>query len=385
MKSVWTAFSAFLVMTACTRETSVTEDKFLPLSRSASNRLMAVTGLISGGEKGEVLVLNLTEGRIHHVSQPVSKDAFLRAPLGDPNFYVINRWGHENIQIFSRETLTPSMKQRSYAAEGITVEHEGKAITLTPNLQDLAVTPRGTFLSAMGARHLFRVNLDLGSVDERISLQEYADGDGLPEATYLHWDGKRTWLQLQRLDGGKMHEKQQWEVTDYSSVLVLDDEIRKINLTYKNPVTDFISGSGGELFVATAGEWVETEDGAIESLQLDTLESVVTPVTEKLIKGSILDFRVSETAFWVVALQPSGERVLVKVGRDGKGLKILPRGDGENPKSLQGLELDRERGLLYVGVNCHGQPKIRLYDMDTLAIRAEIPVSLPVAQLVLVE
>jgi len=193
--------------------------------------------------------------------------------------YVLNRWGHDNVEVFDGEDNFEKVSEFSTGAG--------------TNPQDIAfISENKAYVTCYDTTNLLIVNPTTGEHLGTIDLSEYADDDGIPEmhkmVAFKFLGKSRVYVTIQRLD------RDDWFApTDKSYIVELDGDkdtiIRAIQLTQVNPSTAPVL-DGIHILVGETGSWFDGEDGGIERINIFTNEAEGFIVSEAELGGNIVDF-----------------------------------------------------------------------------------------------
>jgi DNA-binding beta-propeller fold protein YncE len=219
-------------------------------------------------------------------------------------------------------------------------------------------------------------NPETGATLDTISLAAFADGDHLPEMARLALIGNHLFVAVQRLD-----RLNGYAPTAYSLVIVIDTETNTvldvdpstpgtqgITLTAKNPVTTFsYVPESGRLLIGCAGKFLQN-DGGIEAIDVNTLQSLGLISTEAQLGGDIGDLEwYSPTHSYAIVSNASFDASLVSFNPatgDRLGTVRSPGGF-----SLPDCAID-DRGEIYVADNGFTSAGLYVYRAGTDALIA---------------
>ncbi len=231
------------------------------------------------------------------------------------------------------------------------------------NPQDFAAfSDDRAYVSRFNASDLLVVNPGEGEVLETVDLSAYADGDGIPEASWMLMLGGKLYLVLARLDDG------QYPV-DYSSLLVIDgpsgeieEEVRLSSTNpFGRPRPDPVSGG---VVLCESGDWQE-KDGGIELFYPADNSLSGLLVTEEQLGGDAVDaVLVSEDKGYAIVGRPaeSGSRTVLisfdpSTGEASEPLLSAERWD------YASLELSPDGRELWLADRTREDPGIRIFDV----------------------
>jgi hypothetical protein len=305
----------------------------------------------------------------HNCVEPTSSDPAARWALG--RVYVVNRFGADNIQVLDPANDFATLLQFS--------------VGNGTNPQDIAVVSASkAYVTLLNADYLLVVNPATGAPLDSIPLVDFADADGIPEATKLIVYGERLFVALQRLFA--------FAPTAYSSVAVVDlttdtvvdaDPVepgaQAIRLSGRNPVSDFaVDPSSGRLLIATAAAYGVNDDGGVEGIDPAALTTTGFETTEALLGGEVND----------IAVGAGGERFAVRSGfnfDDPSAVVGYATDTGlvaQTVYATAGFSLGdietNDRGELWVCDRTFASPGLRVFAVsDGAAIAGPIDVGLP--------
>jgi hypothetical protein len=369
----------FLLLAGCNRGPTAQEDPSQPFCPKGITEDAGVSPSVpppwkhlvlatSDYQTGSVSRIHLEDARVERDFLPVHSDAIVRAPVGSPRIYVVNRLGGDNLQVVSRRTSQTLLQC---------------ALGRGTNPQDIAVLDdRTAYITRLRSTQLLKLDLTSGRF-KTIDLSGFADADGFPEMTRMLVVGSRLLVQLQRLD-----TRNGFIPSGKSQVAIVDiarDRVQSaLDLLYANPTSDFKRGNDGMIYVAGAGK-LGVEDGGIEALDPDSLRSAGSVIEEKELHGDLVDFEILSPTLGVAIVSTPKSRLVAfnpTTHRRLPGEPLLSPPD----YSLQGLALDRFRGLLYLADRTRGGPAIRLFDSASLQEKPNrFDLGLPPYQMVLTD
>ena len=217
-------------------------------------------------------------------------DAKVRV-FGD-RVYVINRLGHDNIIVLSKDDLATPITQ--YSTGNGTNPHEIAVASDTK-----------AYVTLYARDYLLVVNPATGDSLGAIDLSSFSDADGLPEASQMARFGNHLFVAIQRLN------RDTFLPTDFSTIAVIDTQAD--TLVDVEPETDGIQGirlqttqpfghtqRAGRWIIASVGSF-GTQDGGIEVVNLLTLKTEGIVLSESVLGGDVGPLSMlSDTAGYVV-------------------------------------------------------------------------------------
>ncbi len=191
------------------------------------------------------------------------------------------------------DTLTVVQPEAPFA---VTAQH---SLGSGANPQNLVLLPSGDAMVTLLERdYLLVVDPDTGEETARIDLAWASDADGTPEACHIAWAEDLVAVTLQRLD----RTSATWDPTGPGWVVLVDPVtlevvdadavapgLDAIELSHANPSPYADLGwHDGLLIVPTTG-FYGALDGGVEAVDVSTMTSIATLVTEEALGGDITD------------------------------------------------------------------------------------------------
>jgi len=308
----------------------------------------------------------------HPCVETVSSDPVARWAFG--LIYVVNRFQADNIQILDPSNSFHTVRQFS--------------VGNGTNPQDIAVvSPTKAFVSLLNAPYLLVVDPSTGTLTDSISLAQFADGDGNPEAARM-WSygaGSRIFVALQRLQDFAPVGTSYIAVIDGDADTVLDVDrdtpgVQAIQLNGANPNTDLAwDPSTHRLLVGTVGNY-GVLDGGVEAIDPDTYQDFGFETTEAKLGADLGDVAVSADgkAYVTLADVASGPSKLVRYDR-ATGLQAGAALFSTDNFALGDIEVN-DLGELWLCDRTFINPGLRVFDTATNAqIAGPISTGLPPA------
>jgi len=308
----------------------------------------------------------------HPCVESVSSDPVARWAFG--LIYVVNRYQADNIQI-----LDP--------ANGFHTVREFSVGNGT-NPQDIAVvSPTKAFVSLLNAPYLLVVNPSTGALTDSISLAQFADGDGSPEAArmWIYGAGARIFVALQRLQDFAPVGTSYIAVIDGDADTVLDVNpdapgVQAIQLVGTNPNSDLAwDATRHRLLVCTVGNY-GVLDGGVEAIDPDTYQALGYETTESQLGAQLGDVAVSPSgkAYVTLADVADGPSKLVRYDRD-TGAAVGAALFSTDNFALGDIEVN-ELGELWLCDRTFTNPGLRVFNTATdAAIAGPISTGVPPA------
>ncbi len=161
--------------------------------------------------------------------------------------------------------------------------------------QDIAVVgARQAYVSRFDSAELLQLDPVSGLVTGTIDLTFLADSDGIPEMGTMILDGPHLFLQLQRLDQSDAQRKVSppsfMAVIDVRTNQLVDADpetrgVQAIELAGRRPAYKMILESQNRrLYVSVPAGFFDPFEGAVEEIDLDTLQSLGFITTEGLLQ-----------------------------------------------------------------------------------------------------
>jgi len=287
---------------------------------------------------------------------PVHSDARVRWYGG--RFYVVNRFGADNIQVHDGATYA-FIRQFSVGNGS--------------NPYDIAfASPTKAYVTRWASPDLWIVNPATGAHTGTISLAALADADGKPEMDRLIMVGPLLFVSLQRVDqaGGFLP-------TDSSLVAVLDTRTdtlvdcdpahpgtQGILLPLVNPVTPFVFDEPRtRLYLGCVGRYGQL-DGGIVAVDPANLVAAGVVAREDSLAGDVLDLAWhSETRAFAIVSDASFNTQLIRwspVSGDREATLYAPGGF-----SLADAEVTPDGSEVWVCNSSFGSPGLRVFSATT--------------------
>lgn len=262
------------------------------------------------------------------------------------------------------------------------------------NLQDLIPLSldRG-WASALGNSKIVEVDLRTGEVLNGVEVQEDEndrDTDGSLDPSYLYFGNGVFGAYFQRLNGYAVVRPAKllrWNVDGQ----VLESR----NLVFKNPVTEF-KRVGDSVYLGGADVRVlnelteESKKGGIEKMTAE-LETVGVVITEKKLKGDLLDFEILRKDFGVAAVGTPDARLVAFNPETGEAYdeEKFPPIVEKGYRFVQVLHDVAEKRLLVAdkgSADGSVRPKIRVFDENMVEQKDKaIELPLPPVQILRID
>jgi len=323
----------------------------LEVQKSGKTLAVTTTNFQTGA-----LALFDVENRLAQLNfSPIFSDAIVKSFSESSDIFVLNRLGADNIQRIDRKT-------------GQTVQQFSLGVGVNP--QDMVVVGENAYVSCLQIPELLKVNLTTGAIIKRISLGQFSDSDGTPEAARMILKGNELWVQLQKLS-----QKNSFVPAGTALIVIIDTSSDMISETVKlkgtNPITEFKRAPDGKWLVADAGLVGSQSkyDGGIEIIDQEKRESLGFISTESQLGGDLVDFEcINQMECLAIISKPQTELVLIDF-ETGSKLRTLWSSSGYY---LRQILRDEESGLVYVADADPAEPKIRVWDEKTLGQRIDL-------------
>jgi hypothetical protein len=308
--------------------------------------------------------------------EPVSTDAVAYYDVAEDKIFVVNRYLADNIQIVDTDSLFTTIGQYSVGNGS------------NPHDMRLAGSAKA-YVSRFEWKTLLVCHPYTGDSLGVIDLSPLADDDGIPEMDRMEIVGGRLFVTLNSID----HTT--WQPNGPGKIAVIDTEadtlidcnpdlpgVQPIVLNLEDPYTELRYDScRGELYVGCLGVW-GVEDGGIEIIDPESLESKGVLVTEEDLGGDVSDVVPAPGGGgYAVVLEavpwPGNFARLVRFDEaTGAVTDTLFQQTSGYGSSLAGIELNRQREL-YLCDRDLAQPGVRIYDTMTDTEIAFVDVGLP--------
>lgn len=343
-------------LNGCSSETEQATSGFQPLQSTTHNRLALLQATPGEGE-GKLTIFHLDEGRVSEASHRPDFDPTMRVVPESDEVVVLNRVKKGGVLVFDKKTLSLKANYRVLPSNEY------------PNFQDVMPLGNGeVYLSSYETSDLYRVRLSDGKVLKTISLKEFADDDGVPEAFKMYRHGGEVLLTLQRLKRPSLLP------TDYSSVLFIDAEKDVVQKEEKlkclNPAGPIRKFSDKTVVVACHGSWEKANDGTLEVIDLENQTTRGEIWTSSQLGGRPMDI-VSMSPLFLATILYTPEfklrlsTVFGMAGDKSAEVALLGAGDQTYPTGYRTLAMDLERRLLWVGQDGPKDRFLIAYSLDT--------------------
>jgi YVTN family beta-propeller protein len=258
----------------------------LPARAAPTNGYILTTDYTSG----TLSVVDLATRVVTCDVATVSSDPMARCYRG--LIYVVNRYGHDNIQVIDPAQGYATVRQFS--------------VGNGTNPQDIAfASPSKAYVSRLGSPDLLIVDPSTGTTLGTIPLAAWADADGNPEAAHLAVVGDLLFVALGRLANFVPADTGLVVVVDMRADTLYDADpltpgTQVVKLRGLNPGTDFavLPGTGPfadtHLYIGCSGRW-GAWDGGVEDIVVPApagppgaIRSAGFAITEAALGGDIM-------------------------------------------------------------------------------------------------
>jgi len=319
---------------------------------------------------GSYSIVNIETMEVSRNVMTIHSDALPKCLGG--RFFVLERFGADTVTLVDNKSPFNILSQYSVEAGSNPVDmdllSEETGIVTRNNLTRPAI-----------------ISLVDGSLNtEAIDLSNFADSDGIPEASAVKVIEGKIFIALQLLDRGTPL----WDPTGPGKVVVLNSE--NFDLIDVNPATpqeDLIVLSGANplvpfyespvdtsrILIAEVGFYGQT-DGGIEGIDVNTYEKTGFIITEEVLGGDI--------SAWVVVDEHTGYAAISKLNYAGDKIVRFDPSSGRvtrdsiiesGPFTLTGMALTRDGKLLVVSRDLNN-PGIYIIDANTGNVITSSPV-----------
>ena len=225
-------------------------------------------------QTGHFATINLEDQSVKIYELNLSSDAVTKTI--NHKIYVVNRYGQDNITVFSPNDFSKPIIQ--FSTGNGTNPHD---IVLVNN--DKA------YVTLFEKGYLLVVNPNTGAELKRIDISFYADKDGIPEADQMVIVHNTVYVTLQKLD-----RYNQYQPAENGAILMIDtindSIIGSIALSGQNPYDMAYSELMDKLIISETGSFYDLTDGGIETIDLDTNQPSGFILTESNLGGNITEF-----------------------------------------------------------------------------------------------
>jgi hypothetical protein len=304
----------------------------------------------------------------------VHSDAVVRWYGG--RVYVVNRFGQDNIQVIDPAQGYATVQQFSTGNGS--------------NPQDIAfLSPTKAYVSRLGSSSLLIVNPQTGASPGVVSLAEFADADGLPEAARMlaFPEAGLVFVALQRLQSfAPTADSALIAVIDATADTVIDVHRGRagrqaIVLHTKNPLTEILfDATLGRLLIGGAGNFGQL-DGGIESIPVPAgwpfpplpgpdpmWASAGVVVSETALGGDVLDIEIARADRGFAIVNDGSFNTSLTPWNPLTGA-VDPPIYAPGGFSLADVEVN-DRNEVWVCNNSFASPGIRIFDAFSGALLA---------------
>jgi DNA-binding beta-propeller fold protein YncE len=282
-------------------------------------------------------------------------------------FYVVNRFGGDNIQVLDPSPAWHTALQFSVGAGS--------------NPHDIAfASPTKAYVTRYDSPDLWIVNPATGAHTGTLSLAAFADSDGIPEMERAAIVGRRLFVALQLLNRANFYTATGSGLivvidTDADTVLDADPSVagrQAIRLTGANPTTTLeFDRETSLLYVGETGAY-GARDGGIESIDPMTLRAGGFAVTEDSLGGDVGPFRMTGGGCgYAIMSDPDFNTVLVRF--DLAAHRRLTTVHASTGFALVDVNAD-DAGQVWVSDRSRGAPGLRVFDAATGVQRTGSPI-----------
>ncbi len=330
----------------------------------AADRLAALV-VTTDFESGSYSVIDVESRTVQRDIAAVHSDLACRFdPVAGAPF-IIERFGADAVDVIDPASNWKIAKQYSVGAGS--------------NPQDIvAVSPDRAYVARLGADSLDVVRPKSGALLDRVDLSAFADADGIPEITRLHYRNDKIFALAARLEN--------FHPTDKSAMLVIDGPLgtveAEITLSFLNPAGPLrYSEAVGKLVVIETGGFSSTGgtdalDGIVEYFDPDTYAVSGPIITAVALGGDIIDaIVVAPDKGYAIVERPLGddyETALVrfnpKTGEASKTLSSAPN------FAYPFIEVTPDGSELWLLDRTRTAPGIRIFDVETDELLTETPI-----------
>lgn len=330
----------------------------------ASDRLAALV-VTTDYESGAYSVVDVKGRQVQRNIAAVHSDLACRFDevVGQP--FIIERFGADAVDLIDPAQNWRIAKQYSVGAG--------------TNPQDIvAVSTDRAYVARLGDKALAVVHPRNGALLDTVDLSAFADEDGIPDITRLHYRGGKVFALAARLNN--------FRPTDKSSILVIDGPTgavdEEIPLSFVNPSGPLrYSTAVGRLVLIETGGFssrggADEVDGIIEYFNPDTGELEGPVITSEALGGDIIDaVIVREDKGYAIVERQNGEDMETALVRFNP---MTGRADSTLAAALNFtypfMELTPNGRELWLLDRTPQAPGIRIYDTKTDALLTDTPI-----------
>ena len=204
-------------------------------------------------ETGNFATINLDDQSVKKYEIALSSDAVAKT-IND-KIYVINRYGQDNITIYSPPNFSTPPIQFSTGDRS--------------NPHDIVLSSSDkAYITLYEKNYLLVVNPNTKEELKKIDISSFADSDGIPEADQMVIVNGILYVTLQKLDRFNYYQpagKGQILMID----TVSDTILGSVLLTGQNPYDINYQNSTNKLVVSEVGKFYDLPDGGIETVDLN--------------------------------------------------------------------------------------------------------------------
>jgi hypothetical protein len=272
---------------------------------SAACPLTRVVVTTTDGVEGAYVTGTVADRMLQYVPPPagrsVEQDHVVRR-AGCRVYALVRSFGAGPNQLIELDPANPFTPRRTITVPPV-------AMVGAPNPYDLVeVSPTKSYLVLYNSAQLYVFNPQTGAMTGSVDLRAFADSDGIPEASMIHFAGGRAWIALQQLDRGMGYAP-----PARSTVVAIDTATDQpadldamtagvqstVQLTYGNPQSSTVASDGRHWLIASSGTFGNRADGGIDVLDTVTGRIVATFSAAMLGGGPGSLTMVAPTRAWV--------------------------------------------------------------------------------------
>ena len=332
-------------------------------ARTASTRAVVTT--TAYGISGNVTDVGIaTPWTAHKNVSTTASDAVIRYYSG--KFYVVNRFGGDNIQVLDPSNNFNTVLQFSVGPGS--------------NPHDIAfVSPTKAYVSRYDSVSIWIVNPQTGAHTGSISLASLADADGNPEMDQMVIVNRRLFVSLQILDRNTFTPAGPGKIAviDVDADTLIDcDPLtpgrQAITLTGSNPTTALaFNASDHRIYVGETGNY-GVQDGGIEGIDPVALTPGGFSVREDSLGGDVNAICLTGgSQGYAVLSDPSFNTPLVRFNLATHRKTATPY--APSGFVLADVEAD-DHGQVWISDRSSGAPGLRIFDAATGAQKTGSPI-----------
>ncbi len=318
-----------------------------------------VVATLSDYRTGSYSAISLDGRVIQNKIAPIHADAFVRYFGGD-NFYIVNSYGRDNVQIVDKSTLKTvgQFALPSLSNPHDLLKHKNKLYAILFGLNSIRIH------DALSGAYL-----------DQIDISAYADtSDGIAEATTGLIEKNMLYVALARID-----QNAGWIPlpTVLLRVNLENNSIDTLSLPFTNPNRLILDGNG-DLIVSANGNF-GVEDGGLIRVDLNTFAVKDTLITEADLGGDLTGALLADGK-WILRISSFTADKVFQYDASNKNLQEIV---STSAYGFSGMTYDAEGKTLFLSDVARG---LRLFSIPGLAEKQSsgISMGLPVRSMAVI-